>query len=112
MNYGYYLKYRSILLGKPQGDVPFDPPCPMLFLYGRKKPTMFHSDAFVVRLDRTPGSRAVGFDAGHWLMLEKPDEVAAETREWLRVDGEDFGSVAGGEKSSRIAETGTGSHGT
>jgi pimeloyl-ACP methyl ester carboxylesterase len=85
MNYGYYLKYRSILLGRPQGDVPFDPGCPMLFLYGRKKPTMFHSDAFVGRLNRTPGSRAVGFDAGHWLMLEKPDEVAAETRDWLRA---------------------------
>jgi pimeloyl-ACP methyl ester carboxylesterase len=85
MNYGYYLKYRSILLGEPQGDVPFAPPCSMLFLYGRKKPTMFHSDAFVERLNRTPGSRAVGFDAGHWLMLEKPAEVAAETRDWLRA---------------------------
>jgi pimeloyl-ACP methyl ester carboxylesterase len=27
----------------------------------------------------------VGFDAGHWLMLDKPDEVAAETRDWLRA---------------------------
>lgn len=43
---------------------------------------MFHSDAFVERLNRTPGVKAVGVDAGHWLMLERPDEVAAEIREW------------------------------
>lgn len=85
MNYAYYLKYRSALLGKSQGDVPFEPMCPMLFLYGRKKPTMFHSDAFVERLDRTPGSKAVGFEAGHWLMLEKPDEVAGEIRDWTHA---------------------------
>lgn len=85
MNYGYYLMYRSALLRRHQGDVPFEPVCPMLFLYGRKKPTMFHSDAFVERLDRTPNSRAVGFDAGHWLMLEHPDEVASEIRDWTRV---------------------------
>jgi pimeloyl-ACP methyl ester carboxylesterase len=85
MNYGYYLKYRSALLRRPQGDVPFEPAGPMLFLYGRKKPTMFHSEAFVERLNRTPGSRAVGFDAGHWLMLELPDEVAGEIRDWTRA---------------------------
>lgn len=85
MNYAYYLKYKSALLGRSQGDVPFEPACPMLFLYGRKKPTMFHSDAFVERLDRTPGSRAVGYDAGHWLMLEKPSEVASEIRDWARA---------------------------
>lgn len=82
MNYGYYLKYKSALLGRSQGEVLFDPACPMLFLFGRKKPTMFHSDAFVERLNRTPGSRAVGFDAGHWLMLEQPTEVFREIRDW------------------------------
>jgi pimeloyl-ACP methyl ester carboxylesterase len=85
MNYGYYLKYKSALLGRSQGDVPFDPACPMLFLYGRKKPTMFHSDVFVERLNRTPGSKAVGFDAGHWLMLEQPAAVASEIRDWMRA---------------------------
>jgi pimeloyl-ACP methyl ester carboxylesterase len=85
MNYAYYLMYRSALLRRSQGDVPFEPACPMLFLYGRKKRTMFHSDAFVERLNRTPMSRAVGFDASHWLMLEQPDEVASEIREWMRA---------------------------
>jgi pimeloyl-ACP methyl ester carboxylesterase len=85
MNYAYYLKYKSALLGRSQGDVPFEPACPMLFLYGRKKPTMFHSDAFVERLNRTPNSKAAGFDAGHWLMLEQPTEVASEIRGWARA---------------------------
>ena len=82
MNYGYYLKYKSLLLGRSQGEVLFDPACPMLFLYGRNKPTMFHSDAFVERLNRTPGSRAVGYDGGHWLMLEHPSKVVSEIRDW------------------------------
>jgi pimeloyl-ACP methyl ester carboxylesterase len=82
MNYGYYLKYRSALLRRPQGDVPLELACPMLFLYGRRKPTMFHSEAFVERLNRTPACKAVGFDAGHWLMLELPTEVADEIRDW------------------------------
>ena len=85
MNYGYYLMYRSLLLRNSQGDVPLEPACPMLFLYGRKKPTMFHSDAFVEKLNRTPGSKAIGFDAGHWLMLEQPNEVASEIRDWTRA---------------------------
>jgi len=85
MNYGYYLKYRCALFGKSQGDVPFDPACPMLFLYGHRKPTMFHSNAFVERLNRAPSSKAVGFDAGHWLMLEQPTEVAGEIRDWMRA---------------------------
>lgn len=85
MNYGYYLKYKSALLGRSQGEVPFEPVCPMLFLYGRKKPTMFHSGSFVEKLNRTPGSRAVGFDAGHWLMLERPTDVASEIRDSTRA---------------------------
>ena len=85
MNYGYYLKYKSALLGRSQGEAPFEPSCPMLFLYGRNKPTMFHSDAFVERLNRTPGSKAVGYDAGHCLKLEPPAEVAREIRQWMRA---------------------------
>lgn len=55
----------------------------MLFFFGRNKPTMFHSQAFVDRLNSTEGSRAIGLDTGHWIMLDSPDEVNGEILKWL-----------------------------
>jgi pimeloyl-ACP methyl ester carboxylesterase len=44
---------------------------------------MFHSQAFVDRLNRTEGSRATGMDTGHWIMLDNPDEVNSGIQNWL-----------------------------
>lgn len=83
MNYGYHLRWKAFFTGRSQGALPFEPQWPMLFLYGKNKPTMFHSPVFVDRLNAAPGSRAVGFEAGHWVMLDKPAEVSAEVLAWL-----------------------------
>lgn len=56
---------------------------PILFCYGRRKPFMFHSRHWVETLDNTPGSKAHGFDAGHWLMRQKPEEFARVVSRWL-----------------------------
>ncbi|OPZ60834.1 MAG: Haloalkane dehalogenase [Deltaproteobacteria bacterium ADurb.Bin510] len=83
MNYGYHLRWKHVFTGKPQTDKLFEPKCPMLFLYGKTKPTMFHSQKFVDELNRRPGSRAIGFEAGHWVMLDQPAGVSAAIRDWL-----------------------------
>jgi pimeloyl-ACP methyl ester carboxylesterase len=83
MNYGYHIKYSSAFRGKKMSPTLFDPTTPMLFLYGKNKPTMFHSRNFVYKINTAPGSRAVGFDAGHWVMLDKPAEVSEEINSWL-----------------------------
>lgn len=58
---------------------------PALYIYGRRKPFMFHSDRFLRQLDRAPGSAVRSLDAGHWLMRQKPAEFAAIVGDWLRA---------------------------
>jgi pimeloyl-ACP methyl ester carboxylesterase len=83
MNYPYFHFWRNTILRRPQGTIPFTPDCPMLFLFGKNKPTMFHSDVFSGKLNATKGSRSLGFDAGHWLMSDRPEETAEEIKAWF-----------------------------
>jgi pimeloyl-ACP methyl ester carboxylesterase len=59
------------------------PVLPTLFVYGRRKPFMFHSQAWVDALNATPGCKAVGLDSGHWVMRQQPDAFNAHVRAWL-----------------------------
>ncbi|WP_157271773.1 alpha/beta fold hydrolase [Azohydromonas aeria] len=61
----------------------FEPPCPMLYVFGRRKPLQFHSPSWAARLDQRPGCRAVGLDSGHWPMVERAQEFNGVVREWL-----------------------------
>jgi len=56
---------------------------PGLFIYGRRKPFMFHSAAWLRHLGRQPGCAARGLEAGHWLMKQKPAEFNALVKGWL-----------------------------
>ena len=56
---------------------------PMLYLYGQRKPFMFHSQAWLEALARRSGSRVVGLRTGHWVMLDKPQDFNAEVARWL-----------------------------
>lgn len=60
-----------------------EPPCPMFYAWGRRKPFMFHSRAWVQRLRARADCRALELKAGHWLMLDQPAELHAALREWL-----------------------------
>lgn len=62
---------------------PFDPAVPMLYLYGRRKPFQFHSQAWADALAQRPGSRVVGLKTGHWVMLDDPAGFQAEVTAWL-----------------------------
>ncbi|NML17101.1 alpha/beta fold hydrolase [Azohydromonas sp. G-1-1-14] len=87
MSYPYYLAwtgaYADIARRMRRG---FEPPCPMLYLYGRRKPLMFHSPSWAAALAQRPGHRVVALDAGHWLMLERPAEFNRAVRDWLATD--------------------------
>lgn len=56
---------------------------PLLFLWGKRKRTMFHSEDFVERLRKDPGCLAVELDCGHWLQTEAPAQMLAEMRSFL-----------------------------
>ena len=64
----------------------FDPACPMLFIYGRRKPMRFHSPAWAEKLAARPGSRVVEFDTGHWVMAQQPERFNRVVMEWLEPD--------------------------
>jgi cis-3-alkyl-4-acyloxetan-2-one decarboxylase len=64
----FYLWIGRLGLGPAVPPILF-PTVPTLFVYGRQKRTMFHSDAFVERLKATPGSYAIEYpNSSHWLM--------------------------------------------
>ena len=58
---------------------------PMLYIYGRRKPFMFHSELWLEQIASHSGSRVEGFDTGHWVMSAKPTEFNALLTDWLRT---------------------------
>ncbi len=61
----------------------FEPECPMLFIYGRRKPLRFHSPAWADKLAAKPGNQVVAFDTGHWVMSQQPERFNEVVRTWL-----------------------------
>ena len=56
---------------------------PMLYVYGRRKPFMFHSPEWLEKIAAHPGSRVEEFDTGHWVMSAKPEMFTALLQDWL-----------------------------
>jgi pimeloyl-ACP methyl ester carboxylesterase len=56
---------------------------PMLYIYGKRKPFMFHSEKWLEKINAYPGSRVEGFDTGHWVMSSKPEQFNALLKSWL-----------------------------
>jgi len=69
--------------GSYRGMVPFDPPVPMLFVHGKRKPFLFHTPAWADALAARPGSAVHAFDTGHWVMRERPREFNEVVDRWL-----------------------------
>ncbi len=65
----------------------FNPACPMLFIYGRRKPLMFHSKAWADALQNQPGNRVVEFETGHWVMTQQPERFNQVVSGWLSGTG-------------------------
>lgn len=59
------------------------PACPMLFVYGTRKPVMFHAEAWAARIAAAPGSAVLALAAGHWVMVNRPDEFHRAVDAWL-----------------------------
>jgi pimeloyl-ACP methyl ester carboxylesterase len=76
MGYPYAMRWFGVA-GGFKGLRVFKPHCPMLFLYGERKPVMFHSRAWA----ESVGGRA--FPTGHWIMVQQPGEFNAVLLDWL-----------------------------
>lgn len=82
MNFPYAMAWLGVG-GGLRSALRFKPHCPMLFVYGKRKPFMFHSGRWLEQLNTTLGSKAVALSSGHWLTVDRPAELNAQLVEWL-----------------------------
>lgn len=82
MDYPYFIRWTGTH-GSYRRLVDLDPACPMLFIYGRRKPFLFHSPAWADAIAARPGSRVVAMDTRHWVMCEQPAQFNAAVLDWL-----------------------------
>lgn len=86
MNYPYAMQWfgsHGGLRRLQRADHVMGPVIPILFMFGRRKPFMFHSPRWLAALATTPGCAVHGFDAGHWLMKQQPAAFNRVLRQWL-----------------------------
>jgi pimeloyl-ACP methyl ester carboxylesterase len=82
MGYLYALRWLGVAGGFDRLRA-FDPAWPMLYIYGERKPIMFHSHAWAERLAARTGNRVMGFATGHWVMIAAPKEFNDALLAWL-----------------------------
>ncbi|MBA3890909.1 MAG: alpha/beta hydrolase [Gemmatimonadaceae bacterium] len=82
MAYPYAVMWFGVRGGRPKGRLR-PPDVPMLFVYGERKPFMFHSRAWARDLAVKPGCRVVSLPAGHWMMVTCAEAFNSAVLEWL-----------------------------
>jgi cis-3-alkyl-4-acyloxetan-2-one decarboxylase len=82
MGYPYAVRWFGVKGGFGRLHV-FEPTVPMLYLYGQRKPFMFHSQAWLDALAARPGCRVLGLPTGHWVMLQRPEAFNQALLDWL-----------------------------
>ncbi|WP_396433739.1 alpha/beta fold hydrolase [Limnohabitans sp.] len=82
MNYPYAMQWLGAAGGfKHASQVKLA--MPLLFVYGERKPFMFHSSKWLAQTAATPGSAVLGLPCGHWVMVSRPEAFHAAVRDWL-----------------------------
>eukprot|EP00511_Aplanochytrium_stocchinoi_P006686 CAMPEP_0204840326 /NCGR_PEP_ID=MMETSP1346-20131115/37283_1 /ASSEMBLY_ACC=CAM_ASM_000771 /TAXON_ID=215587 /ORGANISM="Aplanochytrium stocchinoi, Strain GSBS06" /LENGTH=436 /DNA_ID=CAMNT_0051977637 /DNA_START=33 /DNA_END=1343 /DNA_ORIENTATION=- len=61
-----------------------DNSCPTLFLYGARKPFMFHNQDWARNLNNMVGSASIGLPCGHWLQIEQQGRVNQILADYLK----------------------------
>jgi pimeloyl-ACP methyl ester carboxylesterase len=87
MNYPYYILTAGAA-GSYRALVPFFPKVPMLFIYGTRKPFMFHSTQWRDKLAAKEGCKVVAFSTDHWPMVRDPERFNEVVMGWLEKPAE------------------------
>lgn len=85
MGYPYWITWTGAA-GSYRAARPFvadEPGVPMLFVYGRRKPFLFHSRAWAHALAARAGCRVVEMPTGHWVMVDDPAGFRRVLLDWL-----------------------------
>jgi pimeloyl-ACP methyl ester carboxylesterase len=86
-NYLYFYMWRALLLPWQKNKLlrRYRPRCPVLYLYGARKPLMFHSEKWI-QIVAESGGRSQGVEgAGHWLMETHAEVVNPELLAWFQA---------------------------
>ncbi|TFW15510.1 alpha/beta fold hydrolase [Duganella callida] len=82
MNFPYYILTAGAA-GSYSSLVPFVPRVPMLYIYGMRKPFMFHSPQWTETLAAKPDSKVVALETGHWPMVHQAQRFNEIVLGWL-----------------------------
>jgi pimeloyl-ACP methyl ester carboxylesterase len=83
MAYPYYVAHFGGEQAYRRQMHAFKPSCPMLFIYAKRKPVMFHTRAWIDELLVGKENQVVAFDTGHWIMLQQPERFNQVVSGWL-----------------------------
>lgn len=84
MNYPYAMRWFGSVGGLAHAAA-VRPACPLLYVYGTRKPFMFHSPAWLDWVGAQPGNQVVAMATGHWVMLQQPEAFHRCVLDWLRA---------------------------
>ncbi len=84
MNFPYDIAWTGSHGGYRQ-RLPVEPACPMLFVYGERKPFMFHSPSWLELLAQRADHRVVALPTGHWVMHHRAPAFNAAVLDWLQA---------------------------
>lgn len=82
MNYPYAMFWFG-LLGGFRGAAEVAHACPVLFIYGERKPFMFQSPDWLAKVAASPGCAVRPFPTGHWVMAQQPEAFNLCVANWL-----------------------------
>jgi pimeloyl-ACP methyl ester carboxylesterase len=82
MDYPYYILTAGAA-GSYSSLVPFVPTVPMLFIYGTRKPFMFHSPQWTETMAAREGCKVVAMETDHWPMIRQPERFNDVVTSWL-----------------------------
>lgn len=82
MNDPYAMQWLG-LLGGFRGVAPVDPAYPLRYLYGERKPLMFHSPQWLALVAARPGCAVRRFRSSHWVMVDQPEALNPCVGDWL-----------------------------
>jgi cis-3-alkyl-4-acyloxetan-2-one decarboxylase len=82
MNYPYAMQWFG-LAGGFKATAKVNPQCPVLYIYGQRKPFMFHSPQWLEQLAARPGCKVQGFATGHWVMVQQSEAFNQCLNDWL-----------------------------
>jgi pimeloyl-ACP methyl ester carboxylesterase len=85
-NYPYFYFWRGTMLPWKRARLlgRYRPKCPVLYLFGERKPLMFHSPKWL-QIVADSGGRAEGIaGAGHWLMETHAEAVNEKLCDWFK----------------------------